>query len=148
MDESKLRPVVDPDFGKRLVSRKPDVLLDEKLFGHQVVWALWGSRKLPFRKGWQDFGMPFRVPHYHEEIQDAWLIVEELRRRRISLSVSSCTDLDPKANNCQELIDLKDEKYQVQRWNDDTQRYDPAVYGRTAQEAICKAAFQILGITE
>lgn len=146
MDESRLGTVTDPDFGKRLAVRESDALLDGKLFGHEVEWSLWGSREVPFRKGWRDFGMPFSVPCYHEKIEDAWLIVEEFRQRGISLSVSSRPDLDPSANHCDELVRLKDEKYQVQRWNRDTQRFDPAVYGRTAEEAICKAAMKILGI--
>ncbi len=145
MEEKGLCKVNDPDFGKRLVSREPDALLDEKLFGHEVQWALWGSREMPFRKGWQDFGMPFSVPYYTEKIQDAWLVVEELRKRGITLSVKSRQDLDPSQNNCDEVIALKDEKYQVQWWNNENQRYDPAVYGKTAPEAICKAAMVILG---
>lgn len=147
MDEPKLHKVVDPDFGKRLVEREPDVLLDQKLFGHEVEWALWGCREAPFRKGWHDYGMPFSVPYYHEKIQDAWLIVEELRRRGIEMTVKAREDLDPAANNCPELVQLKDEKYCVQVWNKEDQRYGPAVYGKTAQEAICKMAFLVLGIT-
>lgn len=147
MDEPKLRKVVDPDFGKRRAEREPDALLDQKLFGYETEWVLSGNRQSPMRKGWHDYGMPFSVPYYRENIQDAWLIVEELRRRGIVLSIKSREDLDPAANNCPELIQLKDEKYQVQRWNKEAQRYDPSVFGKTAQEAICKMAFLVLGIT-
>lgn len=138
--------VQDPDFGKRLTAREPDALLDEKLFGHEVQWSLWSDREVPFRKGWHDFGMPFSVPYYTEKIEDAWLVVEEFRKRGISLSVKSRTDLDPAENNCDDLIALQHEKYQVQAWNKENQRYDPAVYAKTAPEAICKAAFKLLGI--
>jgi hypothetical protein len=147
MDQSIPGNVVDPDYGKRLFQRVPDTFLDEKLFGHEIYWAICGSREAPYRKGWQDFGMPFSVPYYDSDLGDAWLIVEELRRRGIRLSISSREDLDPSKNNCDEVIALKDEKYQVQRWNNDNQRYDPAVYGKTAPEAICKAAMTILALT-
>jgi hypothetical protein len=147
VDEPKLYKVVDPDFGKRPVNRERDAVLDEKLFGHEVQWVLAGGRERPVRKGWHDCGMPFSMPYYHEKIQDAWLIVEELRRRGIALSIKSREDLDPAANNCPELIQLKEEKYEVQRWNKKVQRYDPPVFGKTAQEAICKTAFLVLGIT-
>lgn len=145
MKKTMVGKVSDPDFGKRLIYREPDALLDEKLFGHKVHWSMCGTRKAPYRTGCQDFGMPFSVPYYHSDIKDAWVIVEELRKRGITLSIGSRADLDPSDNNCDDLISLKDEKYQVQRWNDDNNRYDAAVYGKTAEEAICKAAFHILG---
>ncbi|SRR5579871_1099460 len=138
--------VRDPDFGKRLTSREPDALLDEKLFGHQVVWSLWGSREMPFRKGWQDFGMPFSVPYYSSDMREAWKVVEELRKRGIMISVKSREDLDPAKNNCDDLIQLKDMKYAVQSWDKDLNRYSPSVYGKTAEEAICNAALKLLGI--
>lgn len=146
MKETGPGKVNDPDFGKRLVAREPDALLDEKLFGHEVQWAIWGDREAPFRKGWNDFGMPFSVPYYTEGIEDAWLIVEELRKRGISLSISSREDLNPSGTNCADLMAIMDAKYQVQCWNKVLQRLDPAVYGKTAPEAICKAALQILGL--
>jgi hypothetical protein len=133
--------VFGPDFGERATERELDALIDQVLFGHKVEWRLWDARKLPFRMGQSDFGMPVGVPYYQTKIEDAWLIVEELRKRGITLSIDSRRDLDPNVHNyCDDLIRLKDEKYQVQRWNLDTQRLDPAVYGKTAPEAICKAA--------
>lgn len=147
MDNSLPGAIVDPDFGKRLFERVPDSLLDGKLFGHETYWAICGSREVPYRKGWHDFGMPFSVPYYSSDLGDAWLIVEELRRRGIELSVKSRADFDPRANNCEDLIKLKDEKYQVQSWNNDTQRYGPSDYGKTAPEAIVKAAMRILALT-
>lgn len=142
------RKVADPDFGKRSVHREPDALIDEKLFGHKVDWRMCGNRQEPYRTGWHDFGMPFSVPYYHTEIQDAMQIVEAFRRRRITLSIKSEEDLDPKANNCQDLIDQQDMKYCVQWWDREDQRYRPGVLGRTAQEAICKQAFIILEKTQ
>jgi hypothetical protein len=106
MAEPKFFPVVDPDFGKRVVSREPDALLDEKLFGHEVQWALWGSRQLPFRKGWQDYGMPYSVPHYHEKIQDAWLVVEELAKRGIRMEIPMCEARQASKVICQESMRL------------------------------------------
>jgi hypothetical protein len=136
---------IDPDFGKRVVAREPDALIDEKLFGHQVEWALWGDREQPFRKGQRDYGMPVSVPYYHEKISDAWLIVEELRNRGIVLSIKSCADLDPNANNCEDLIKLKTMKFCVQRWNKNNQKYDPGVYAVTAQQAICTLVIKFYG---
>lgn len=143
--------VTDPDFGKRDSSREPDALIDEKLFGHKVDWRMCGNRQTPYRTGGHDFGMPFSVPYYYSDIKDAWEIVEEFRKRGITLIIGSREDLDPSQREgyyCDDLLALKDEKYRVQRWNKDNQRYDPAVYAKTAPEAICKAVFQILGITE
>lgn len=146
MDNSKPGMVVDPDFGKRLFQREPDALLDEKLFGHEIYWAC-GNREVPYRKGWRDFGMPFSVPYYSSDLGDAWLLVEELRRRGIELCVKSRADLNPSDNNCEDLIKLKDEKYCVQSWDNAAQRYGPADYGKTAPEAICKAVMRILKLT-
>lgn len=140
------RKVADPDFGKRDSSREADAVIDEKLFGHEVDWRMCGNRQVPYRTGWHDFGMPFSVPYYRTRMGDAWLVVEELRRRGIELSIKSIADLDPKANNCPRLIELQDEKFCVQRWNKEYQRYGSSVYGKTAQDAICMTALQILGI--
>lgn len=146
MDPAKMGKVHDPDFGKRDASREADALLDQKLFGYEIHWGMCGSLEVPYRKGQHDYGMPFSVPYYHSDIKDAWAIVEELRKRGITLSLSSRADLDPSKNNCDDVIRLKDEKYQVQRWNRENQRYDPPVYGKTAEEAICKASMQVLEI--
>lgn len=146
MNGGKVYKVHDPDFGKRIVSREPDALLDEKLFGHEVVWAMAGGRQAPYRKGQHDYGMPFSVPYYHSDIKDAWVIVEHLRKCGITLSIKSREDLDPAEDNCDDLTALKEMKYQVQRWNNENQRYDPAVYGKTAPEAICEAARSVLGL--
>lgn len=147
MDDSHVVSVVDPDFGKRLFERVPDSLLDEKLFGYETYWAICGSREVPYRKRWHDFGMPFSTPYYSSDMGAAWLIVEELRRRGIELSINSRADLNPSANNCDEVLKLKGNKYCVQSWDADAQRYGPADYGKTAPEAICKAAMRILKIT-
>ncbi len=140
MDKQYERKMLDPDFGKREPEREQDALIDQKIFGHETDWLLDGTRTNPRRKGWHDFGMPFSVPYYTSETRDAMLIVEELRRRGIELSIKSIAPLDPKANNCAEVIALQDQglKYCVQKWNKENQRYDPAVYGKTAAEAICK----------
>lgn len=131
MKEDGLCKVDDPDFGKRLISREPDALIDEKFFGHKVHWMLCGNREVPYRTGWHDFGMPFSVPYYHSDIKDAWEIVEELRKRGIILSIGSMVDGDP-----------SNERYRIS-WRDSS-KGEP-IYGKTAPEAICKAAFQILG---
>lgn len=106
MDESKLCKVADPDFGKRLISREPDALLDEKLFGHRVHWMLCGNREVPYRTGWHDFGMPFSVPYYHEKIQDAWLVVEELGKRGIRIGIPMCGAREASKAICREAIRL------------------------------------------
>jgi hypothetical protein len=134
-------PKVDgPALGQRAIERELDAMIDQVLFKHKVEWRLLGDRVMPFRAGQSDFGMPMSVPYYQTKIEDAWLIVEELRRRGIALSIDSRLDLNPNDCNCDDLVRLKDEKYQVQRWNRDSQRLDPPVYGGTAPEAICKAA--------
>lgn len=147
MAEQFERRVKDPDFGKRDSHREKDALIDQKLFGHEVDWRICGNRQAPYRTGWHDFGMPFSVPYYQSRMEDAWKIVEELRGRGIELSVKSIADLDPKANNCDEIVKLHEQglKYCVQRWNKENQRYEPAVYGRTAAEAICTVALEPCG---
>lgn len=84
-----------------------------------------------------------RPPRYSTDMGDAWEIVEELRLLRITLSVSSIEPFDPKVRYCEPFN--HDEKYQVQRWNDDEQLFDNPVYGKTAEEAVCKVALKIIG---
>ena len=87
-----------------------------------------------------------KLPRYHESIEEAWKIVEELRRRRIELSVKSVEDLDSTKNCCDELIKLHNEgmKYCVQAWDKYEQRYGAAIYGRTGPEAICGMAIHLI----
>lgn len=127
-----------------LEERDLDAFIDQNLFGHDVAWILWGGGKVLARKGQRDIGIPVTVPGYHVRISDAWKVVEELRERGIALCINSNVDLDPKANNSPALIALKDEKYHVQVWNVRDQRLDPPIYGKTAPEAICKAAASVL----
>jgi hypothetical protein len=112
--------------------RELDALIDQKLFGHDVEWASWSNSRILVRKGQRYFGIPAVVPGYHMKISDAWKVVEELWQRGISLCITSS------------VVALKDEKYCVGIWNVGTQRFDPPVYGKTAPEAICKAALSIL----
>lgn len=114
--------------------RELDALIDQKLFGHDVVWMPWGGGKVLARKGQRDFGIPAIVPGYHMKISDAWKVVEELSQRGVSLCITSNVSEAP-----------KDEKYQVGIWNVGAQRLDPPAYGKTAPEAICRAALTVLG---
>lgn len=59
--------------------RTLDALVDEKLFGREVVWAQWGGSDQAFRKGESDFGMPMSVPYYSTKIADAFLLVDLMR---------------------------------------------------------------------
>lgn len=127
-----------------LEERELDAFIDQNLFGHDVAWVLWGGGKVLARKGQRDIGIPVTVPGYHVRISDAWKVVEELRERGISICLTSNVDLDPKANNSPELIALKDQKYHVGIWDSRSQRFGSSVYGKTAPEAICKAAASIL----
>jgi hypothetical protein len=123
--------------------RDLDALIDQKLFGHDVEWTSWSNSRILVRKGHR-IGIPLIVPGYHMKISDAWKVVEELRERGISLCITSNVDFNPGANNSPELIVLKDEKYCVGIWNVGTQRFNPPSYGKTAPEAICKAALAVL----
>jgi hypothetical protein len=135
MDESGLRKVSDPDFGKRLVSREPDALIDEKLFGHKVHWMLCGNREVPYRTGWHDCGMPFSVPYYHSDIKDAWLIVEEFGKRGALLNVM----LKPQSGD----------KYWVEMYPGTSGFERPwLVSGSAAELAICKMALKALKLLE
>lgn len=89
MDTEKTAEIADPNFGKREPIREVDALFDQKVFGHATEWRLWGSREMPFRKGFHDYGMPFSVPYYHEKIQDAWLLVDELVKRGIQIPIQA-----------------------------------------------------------
>jgi hypothetical protein len=105
-----------------------DELIWQKVFKRNKIYSIEETRN---------------CPRYSRDISAAWEIVEVLRNRRITLSVSSIKPFDPKANYCEPFN--HDEKYQVQVWSDDDQSYDEAVYGKTAEEAICRAALQVVG---
>lgn len=76
------------------------------------------------------------------DTMDVWKAVEELRLRRITLSISSVEPFDPKANYCEPFD--HDEKYQVQFWDEEDQEFQEAFYGRTPAEAFRKAAKDVL----
>ncbi len=98
------RKVADPNFGKRDPEREQDALLDQRIFGHETEWALWGNREVPFRKGWRDYGMPFSVPYYHSRIQDAWVVVEALTDAGIVLSIPSASSRETAKAICEEAL--------------------------------------------
>ncbi len=99
---SELRKVKDPDFGKREPDREQDAILDQKIFGHETQWALWGNREMPFRQGWHDHGMPYSVPYYHSRIQDAWLIVEALIGRFLFFNIPAASEEKAAKAICEE----------------------------------------------
>lgn len=107
MSEEKLYKVAaDPDFGKRMTSREPDALIDEKIFGYPVFWRPSADRQCPYRTGWQDFGMPFSVPYYHSDIKDAWKVVEELGKRGLKIEIPTLPEKEAAEFICREALRL------------------------------------------
>ncbi len=142
--ERLARDGVGPGSPTRLPGREADALIDEKLFGFEVEWCMLDGRETPYRKGHQDFGMPATVPLYHEDMGEAWRIVEEFRRRGLRLSIDAYEDLVPGKKYCQALLDHKDERYEVSGWDAAMQMPDERAYGTTGQWAIVKKALMIL----
>jgi hypothetical protein len=64
-------------------------------------------------------------------------VMETLRLHRVTVSISSIEPFDPKADYCEPFN--HDVKYRTQVWDDDTNMYGKAFYGKTPGEAFRKA---------
>jgi len=68
--------------------------------------------------------------------------IESLRLCGITISLASVHPFNPHANYCKPFN--HDEKYKVQVWDEDYQRWGKAYYGKTPQEAFREAAMYVL----
>ena len=102
----------------RLEGRELDAAVHECVFGRRVKWATPSAAfNFPF-----DPDTRMRIPHYSTDIAAAWQVVERMRERGLYFELGVAS----KAPYAKAWLWNKDNYWQAE--------------GRTAPEAICRAA--------